>query len=99
EQVLDDLGEQRLVAQELGREPMHAEGLGRHLALGIEIAVKALSAADAIDELDAADLDQPMALVGIEPGRLGIEHDLPQMSSPIRARRRNLRITAVAWAS
>ncbi len=76
QELLGDLGKQRLVAQKVARQAMHRESLRRHVALGIEIAVKVLSARDAIEQLDAADLHQPMPLIGIEPGRLGIEHDL-----------------------
>ena len=66
EQLLADVGEQRLVLEELGREPVHLERAVRHVALGIEIAVKHLAGRKAIDQLDAADLHQPVALIGIE---------------------------------
>jgi hypothetical protein len=35
-----------------------------------------LAGRKAIDEFDAADLDQAIALEGIEPGGFGIEYDL-----------------------
>ena len=55
---------------------MDREGLRRHVTLGIEIAVEALAGGKAVDEFDAADLDQPMTLGGIEAGGLGVEYDL-----------------------
>ncbi len=70
------LGKARIVFQELGRQAVDREGLGRHVALGIEVAVEGLSGREAVEQLDAADLDQPMALIGVEAGGLGIEDDL-----------------------
>ena len=40
EQVVGDFGEARLIARNSRRDPVDREGLGRHVALGIEIAVK-----------------------------------------------------------
>jgi hypothetical protein len=56
--------------------------------------MKALPAGETIDQLDTGDLDQPMPLEGIKPGRLGIEHDLAHQRS---SRPMSERITA-AWA-
>ena len=53
---------QELVATGHGRE-----GLARHVALGIEVDVVGLAGRDVVDQLDAADLDQPVALVGSRP--------------------------------
>ena len=61
---------------------MHLEGLGRHVAFRIEIAVERLAGRKAVDQLDAADLDQPMPLIGIEAGGFGVEHDLAHCSVP-----------------
>ena len=76
EEVVSDLGKCRLVAQEFGREAMDRERLGRHGALGIDVAVKGVAGREAVVELDATDLDQAIALIRIEPGGLGVEHDL-----------------------
>src|ERR1700716_222888 len=76
DEVIDDFCEQRLVLEELDRETVDREGLGRHVALGIEIAMERLPARDAGGEPPTADLDQPMALVGIKARRFGVEHDL-----------------------
>ncbi len=53
-----------------------------HVALGVEVAMPHPAGRDAVDQLDAADLDDAMAVERIEPGRLGIEHDLAQRSFP-----------------
>ena len=61
EELVGNVGEQRLVLQERGRQPVHRLGLGRHVALRIDEAMELAPRGDAIDELDAADLDQPVA--------------------------------------
>src|SRR5262249_35797165 len=81
QKVFGDLGEARLVLEEVDREPMDREGFLGNVALGIDIAVEGRAGRNAIEQLDAADLDQPMALVGVEPGGLGIEHDLAHQLS------------------
>jgi hypothetical protein len=55
--------------------------------------MKILTAGEPIDQLDAPDLDQPMPLEGIKPGRLGIEHDLAHQRS---SRPTSERITAAS---
>ena len=56
--------------------PCTVKRFRRHVAFGIEIAVERLAGREAVDQLDAADLDQPMPGNGIEAGGFGIEHDL-----------------------
>src|SRR5262249_21844127 len=97
DQVIDDFGEERLVLEELARQAVDGNGLGRHIALGIEVAMKALPARNAIDELDAADLHQSVPLERIKPRRFGIEHDLAHVYVPASAPAVR-RITAAAWA-
>ena len=86
EKLLADVGEQRLVLEKFGRQAVHLERAVRHVALGIEIVVKGVAGRKAVDQFDAADLDQPIALIGIEPGGFGVEHDLAHAlpSYPIR---------------
>ena len=76
QQVLDDLGKRRLVRQKICRKAVDRPSLFRHVAFRIEVAVKALSARNAVYQLDAADLHQPMSQEGVEPGGLGVEDDL-----------------------
>src|SRR5262245_66608363 len=83
--VLDDLGEERLVLEELARQAVDGDGLRRDVALGIEVAMKTLPARYAIDELDAADLHQSVPLEGIKPRGLGIEHDFAHVYFPASA--------------
>jgi hypothetical protein len=60
EKLFDDMGKQRLVGQELAGQTVHGEGFGRHVALGIDMAVKGLAGRHAVENLDAADFDQPI---------------------------------------
>ena len=60
---------------------MHREGAGGHVALGIDIAMKGLAGGKAVHQLDAADLDDPVALQRIEAGGFGIEDDLAHQRS------------------
>jgi hypothetical protein len=69
-------GKFRLVAQELRRQPMNAEGLFRHRAFGVEIDVKMSAGRDVIDQLDAADFDDAVTGLRRQPRGFGIEHDL-----------------------
>jgi hypothetical protein len=88
EQVVDDIGEQRLVGEEFGREAVHPEGLLGHVALRIDVTVKRLPGRNRVEQLDAADLNQPIAAQGIEAGRFGIEHDLAHIAHSLVIARR-----------
>ena len=68
-----DFRELGLVAQELAREPMDFERTRLALALGIEIAVEVVAGETSIDELDAANLDDPVAQLSLEARRLGVQ--------------------------
>ena len=76
--VVGELGEARFVAQEFVGKAVHLESRKRHLALGVHMTMPHPPRRDAVEELDAADLDDAMAVERVEPGRLGIEHDLAQ---------------------
>ena len=43
---------------------------------GVDVAVEAPAGRHVVDELDGPELDDAVAAVRVEPGRLGIEHDL-----------------------
>ena len=58
-------------------EAVHHLGLERHVAFGIEIGVEMAAGLDAVEDLDAADLDHPVAAGRVEPGGLGVEDDFP----------------------
>ncbi len=72
------LCEARLVAQKVGGEPMHGEGLLRHVALGVQVAMPGAARGDRVDELHATDLDDAMTVERIEPCGFGIQNDLTQ---------------------
>src|SRR5205814_2957224 len=78
EELVGDVLEQRFVLEELGREAVHVDRVAVNVALGIEVAVELEAGGDAVDDLDAAELDQPVAFVGVEPRRLGVDDDLAQ---------------------
>ena len=59
---------------------MHPESLFRNVTLGMDVMMEDLAGRDAVEQLDAADLDQPMPLIGVKPGRFGIEHNLAHYS-------------------
>ena len=63
-----------LSARNSARQAMHLERLARHVALGIDVAMERLAGRHAVEDLDAADLDKPIAAQRIEPGRFGIEN-------------------------
>src|SRR5271167_3407616 len=90
DQLFRLVGKQRLVLEEFAGEPVNLERLFRHVAFRIEIAMEHFAGRKTINEFDAADLDQPIALKGIEPGGFGIENDLAHEAS---------RITSAAAAS
>ncbi len=69
-------GEDRMSQQELGRETVDLEGVGRHVPFGIDVDVVAPAGRNEIDELDPGDLDQPVSLERVEARGFRIEHDL-----------------------
>ena len=81
QKLLDHFGEQRLAGQELGRQPVHGKGFRRHVALGIDVAVKGLPGRHPVEDFDAADLDQPIAAQRVEAGGFGIENDFAHRSA------------------
>ena len=78
QQRLDDLGEGRVVAQEGGAQPVHAERLLGHVALGIEVAVEGAAGRQMVDQLQGRHLHQAVALLRVEAGGLGVQDDLAQ---------------------
>src|SRR6185369_6021366 len=76
EEIVDDLDKTLVAPEELRGQPVNGEGLGRYVAIRIEVSVERSAGRDAVEQLDAAEFNQPMPLVGIQPGRFGIEDDL-----------------------
>jgi len=75
----------RFVLQEFDGETMHVHRVTVDVALRVDVAVELAAGGDAIDDLDAAKLDQAVAVVGIEPRRLGIHDDLAQHFASLSA--------------
>jgi hypothetical protein len=81
EHIVGKLGKARLVAQEFRGEAMHVEGLIGHVAFGVQMTVPHPPRRDAVDQLDTADLDDPVAVERVEPRGLGVEDDFAQSLS------------------
>jgi len=86
DQLLDHVVEERLVRKEARAQPVDAFGVGRHVALGVDIMVQMPAGGHAVDQFDAADLDQPVSAREAEPRRFGIEHDFAHAALSSRAR-------------
>jgi hypothetical protein len=74
-----DIGESRSTAQHF---PCHAVNIGGarvDLALRVEIKMEMAPGGPAIDHFDCGDLDDSVAVLRIEPGRFGVENDLPHV--------------------
>jgi hypothetical protein len=77
EQLVDDLGEPRLLRQEFVGDAVYVLRGAIDRPVGAQIAMKAAAGAAAIDQLDAADLDDAMPLLRLQPRGFGVEDDLP----------------------
>src|SRR6185369_17841990 len=77
EQLVDDLGELRLLRQELVGDAVHVLRGAIDRPVRAQVAMKAAAGAAAIDQLDAADLDDAMALLRLQPRGFRVENDLP----------------------
>src|SRR5262249_20874623 len=98
QELLHHLVEERLVGQKPCRQSVHCEGLRRHLALGVDVAVKGLSRRHAVEQFDAADLHQPIASQGIEACGMGVQNDVAHgrwvTTAANQTRRRGILTTA-----
>ena len=74
EKVLHHLGEQRLVGEEFAGKSVHRERFRRHVAFGVDMAVEGLARRHAIENLDAADLNQSIPAQRVEAGGFGVEN-------------------------
>ena len=75
EHGVGDVGEQRLALEQLEGNAVNARRVIGNVTLGMDIFVKGAAGGDVIIELEAADLDHPVAGFWIEPGGLSIKHD------------------------
>ena len=72
DKFVNDLGEQRLVAEKRPTQPVNLKGTVVDLTLGVDVFVKVTTGQFAVYHLDRTDLDHPVALLGLEPGRFRI---------------------------
>ena len=84
QELLGDLGKARLAGELVERDAVHGRGAGVDLALGIQVFVEVPAGGAAVHHLDAADLDDAMAALGLEAGGFGVEYDLSQAAILIR---------------
>src|SRR5690606_27774938 len=75
EQLKRVLVEAKLVGEEGVGQAVDLLGRRGHRTVGVEVAMISAPAGGAVDQLDAADLYDPVAAQRIEPGGLGVEHD------------------------
>ena len=80
QELLHDFREQRLAGEKFAGQAVHGKRFRRHVALGIDVAVKRLPRRHAVEDLDAADFDEPVAAQRIEAGGFGIENDFAHES-------------------
>ncbi len=66
--------EKRLVRQKGAGQAVDFGRGFRHVALGIEVPMPVSAGRDVVDQLDAGQLDDAVVVLGVEPGRLGVEN-------------------------
>ena len=71
-----DFAELRLVAQELGGQPVHLQRAFLALAFRIDVAVEMVAGQPPVDEFDAGDFDDAVAERRVEAGGFSVENDL-----------------------
>jgi hypothetical protein len=76
EELPRDVREARLRGQELAGDAVHGERRRLDLALGPQVALPGAAARPPVQELDAADLDDAVALGHLEARGFGVEDDL-----------------------
>ena len=74
--LVDNRREGRMLREEFGGEAVHLFRLGRDVALGIDVAMEGAPGRQVIEQLDAGDFDDAVAVRRIETGGFRIENDL-----------------------
>src|SRR5690606_26459106 len=80
EELVDDVPEARLVGEEVAGDAMDIDRAFVDVAIGVEVPAAVVAGEPAIDDLHATDLDDAVALGGLETRGLGIKHDLTHSS-------------------
>ncbi len=76
QQLLDHVRKARLLRQKLIRDAVHLQRASIDFAIRAQIAMKGASGLAPIQQLDAADLNDAMTLLGFETGGFSVEDDL-----------------------
>ena len=89
QKLIGNIGEQWLVRKEIGTQPMHFLRSGIHFSLRVQIPLETVSGQTPIDHFDTADLNDAVALFGLQTRRLCIKDYLSQeiLLTQIRYRR------------
>src|SRR5262249_50626357 len=84
QEITRDLAELRLVLEELAGDAVHLECALLAATLRIDVTVEVVFRDAAVEDLDAADLDDAVAESGVQAGGFRIEHDATHCAKPIR---------------
>ena len=76
EQLARDFREARLAREELRGQSVHLQGARVDLAIGAQVTVEHPARTSPVHDLDATDLDDAVALLGLEARGFGVEDDL-----------------------
>ena len=79
---IGDFGKTRLVGEKGVGDAMHRRRTGIDLAIRLDVLMKVIAREPTVDQLDTADLDDPMPLLGIETRGFGIQDDLTHSRHP-----------------
>jgi hypothetical protein len=75
-ELVRQIAEQRLAGEEFRGEPVDLDGTGVDRPLGVAVQMEIVARQAAVDQLQAADLDDAVALLHFQPGGFGVEDDL-----------------------
>jgi hypothetical protein len=73
--IVNDVDKPPVAFQKVGGKAMDRKCLGGHVALGIDVGVERRPGWYPVEQLNAAQFNDPMALGGIEACRFGVEDD------------------------
>ena len=76
DQLVDDVGEARLLREEFVGDAVHLLRAAVDFAVGPQVTMERAAGLAPIDQLDAADFDDAMALLRLEARGFGVEDDL-----------------------
>src|SRR5699024_2956990 len=80
-----DFMEARLVLQLLQRDAVHLGGTGINVPLRMDVQMQVVARQPAVQQFDATDFNDAMALFRLQAGGFRIKHDLAHESTPFQA--------------